>query len=66
MNPLKVLLRKEKNKSGRYILVLVFVSIFLFSTGIHAHPAFADQVVATIGVEIAPNGVAVNPNTNMI
>src|SRR3989449_166063 len=47
--------------------------MFLFSFGIVVHNAFADTVVATIditssnlGVNLAPAGVGVNPDTNMI
>ena len=47
--------------------------MFLFSFGMVVHNAFADTVVATIditssnlGVNLAPQGVGVNPDTNMI
>ena len=55
---------KEKNQSGRYLLALVFASVFLFSVGILSHNAFADTVVATIPV--MGSDIAVNPVTNMI
>ena len=55
---------KHRNYHTKYILTLVFSSIFLVSFGLIVHNAFADQVVATIPVNGA-FGVATNPNTDM-
>lgn len=56
--------RKYHNK---YILTLVLASIVLFSSGILAHNAFADQMVSTISLgKYVAGSVAVNPQTNMI
>lgn len=50
----------------KYFLTLVFTSIFLISLGMISQNAFADQVIATIPVQNNPNGIGINPNTNMI
>jgi YVTN family beta-propeller protein len=56
----------HRNYPSKYLLTVVFASIFLFSFGILVHNAFADQVIATIPVGNLPMHVTTNPNTDKI
>lgn len=60
------MVEEHKSYHDRYLLTLIFASVFLFSFGMVSHNAFADQVVASIPVGTNPTGVAVNPTTNEI
>jgi YVTN family beta-propeller protein len=57
---------EHRNYHGKYLLTLVFASIFLFSLGILVQTASADSIISTISVGSGPTDVAVNPTTNMI
>src|SRR2546428_7611889 len=52
--------------SRNHLLTIVFASVFMVSFGMISHNAFADTVMATIGVGVFPTGIDVNPNTNLI
>jgi YVTN family beta-propeller protein len=60
------MVEEHRNYHGKYLLALVFSSIFLFSFGILIPNVFAAQVVATIPVGTEPLAIAANPNSNKI
>ena len=60
------MVEEYKRYHGKYLLTLVFASVFLFSFGMVSHNAFADTVVATIPMQGSAGENTVNPNTNMI
>lgn len=63
------MVEKYRKYHGKYILTLVFASIFLTSFGVLIQNVFAETVIDTIQLGTqnpAPQFVGVNPNTNMI
>ncbi|MGI0088446.1 MAG: hypothetical protein ACREBI_10905 [Nitrosotalea sp.] len=59
------MLRELKSFRGSF-LTIVFASLFLVSFGTILHNAFADQLVATIGVTQAPYRVLVSPDSDVV
>lgn len=59
------MVEENRNYHGKYLLTLVFASLFLVSLGMIPHSVFADSVTTTIPVSGA-YGVGVNSNTNLI
>src|SRR5437660_8396887 len=60
------MVQEYRNLGRRYLLPVVFASVFLFSLGILVQNVFADSVTATVTVGGIPAAVGVNPNTNKI